>query len=240
MRLKLSILAGAMLTSIVSLSANAESDSMHESIAQEEESMAFVRIRIGNAKEVSLGRITDLSVDLRNGRIVEMFVASDRLNKADPATGAGPARPWMREHPLEVHQFVVRDEASKSASPIDFLKMLYANRDDRVTMVNRVFGQEPYFLEQRAPPSTTANRRKMLFDSVARSSMALRAMVGNLQGQQAGEVYVMTFDIPNHRIRSFAVFESGDFENKNAESAMTVHSDALRPAIILGESKQPN
>jgi sporulation protein YlmC with PRC-barrel domain len=236
MNLQFSILASAVIASTVSLSTWAQPEPTHVRFSIENEVHEFDRIRIKNVQEESLGRVMDLSIDLINGRIVEMLVASDSSLDVGPRIVAVPPRAQISDPLGEVYRLTVSIDVIKFAPAIDLSKWSDAGWCDRVPAAYRTFGQEPYFLEGIDTAGTTANRRKLLFDCVERSSRIVRLLVGNLRNQQFGEVYAMTLDIPKGRIRSFVVLAPGNFETKSIIPAMALSSNDTRNALVLDET----
>jgi sporulation protein YlmC with PRC-barrel domain len=186
----------------------------------------FQRIWIKNIKEESRGRVTDLGLDLVDGRIVEMLVDPEGSLVAGPRISAAPQRALVSDPPNEALRHDASTCVIKSARAIDLSKWLDSGRSHGVAAANRIFEQEPYFLEEGEMAGKSANRRKLLFDSVERSRGILRLLVGNLRNQQSGELYAMTLDIPNGRIRSFVVLAPGYFEPERVVTAMASHSNA--------------
>ena len=220
----------------MSLSAWAQSESTHVRAGMETEVHEFDRIRIKNVQEESLGRIIDLDIDLINGRVVEMLMASDRPLDLDPAIALMSPHPLISDPPNDVCRLNVSVDVIKSAPVNDISKCFDSGRSDRLAVAYRILGQEPSFLEDTGSASRTVNRRKLLFESVARSSRIVRLLVWNLRNQQFGEVYAMTLDIPNARIRSFAILAPGNFDTRSVIPTMGLSFNATRRALVLDDS----
>lgn len=136
-----------------------------------------------------------------------------------------------------VYRVNVTTETFKTAPAIDLAKWEDAGRSLRVAAAYRLFGQEPYFLEEGATASKTAARPKVALGYVERANKLLNLPVGNLQGQPFGKVWTLTLDIPNGRILSVIVLAPGNFKTKSIVPAMALSFNGARDALLLDDTK---
>jgi hypothetical protein len=237
MKLKITHLAGAILAVGFPLSIWAQPEPSHERFGAEKPVNEFNRVRIKNFQDEDLGRIIDLGIDLVNGRIVEVLVVSDSSLGVDGKIVAVPPHALVRDPSNEVYWLNVSTEVFKSAPAIDLSKWLDSGRSDRVAAAYRIFGQEPYFLEEGKTASPTASRPKVALGYVERSSKILDLPVSNLQNQKFGNVWSMNLDIPRGRILDIIVLAPGNFKTKSVIPAMALSFNSTRDGLLLDDSK---
>lgn len=230
MKFKLHLLVAAILAGSVSLAPAAPAPHI------EKEIFAFDRIEIRNFEDEVLGRITDLGIDLINGRIVEVLVVSD--NSLDMGNKI-VALPPLALYPDQFHQIYrinVSTEVFKRAAAIDLSQWTDAGRSDRVAAAYRLFGREPYFLVEGETPDRTA-RPKVALGYVERSSKIMNMPVGNFENESFGHVWSLSLDIAKGRIRHVVVLAPGNFKTKTIIPAMALSFNPARDALLLDATK---
>ena len=237
MKFPFAILAGAAIAVGLSLSTSAQTEPTHERFGNDKIIHEFDRIHIQNFQDESLGRIMDLGIDLINGRIVEVLVTCDSSLGVGDKVVAVPPRALYSDPVNDVYRLNVSTDVFKSAAAIDLSKWLDSGRSDRVAAAYRLFGQEPYFLEEGATASKTDKRPKVALGYVERSSKILNLPVGNLQNQPFGEVSSLTLNILKGRIRSVIVLAPGNFKTRSVIPAMALSFNANRDALLLDDTK---
>jgi sporulation protein YlmC with PRC-barrel domain len=235
MKLQSAIIAGAVIAA--SLPAWAQPEPTHERFAAEKQVQEINRIEIKNFQDESLGRIKDLGIDLVNGRIVEVLIVSDGSLDVDNKIVAVPPLALFSDPLNEVYRLNVSTDVFKSAPAIDLSKWLDYGRSDRIAAAYRLFGQEPYFLEEGDTASKTASRPKVSLGYVERSSDMLKLPVGNLQNQPLGEVFALTLNVPKGRIRSVVILAPGNFKTRSIVPAMALSFNAARDGLLLDDTK---
>lgn len=254
MKLKYNLLVGAVIASAISLSTWAQPEPAAKPdptvklepvivtagtvpLGPEISVDEYINIEVKNFQDESLGRIKDLGIDLINGRIVEVLVVSDKSLEVGNNVVAVPPLALHPDYLNETYRLNVSTDVFKTAPAIDLTKWVDAGRSDRVAAVYRLFGQEPYFLEEGVAASKTASRPKVALGYVERSSKILDLPVGNLQNDKLGKVWSMTMNIPTGRIRSVVVLAPGNLKTKSIVPAMALSFNANRDALLLDDSK---
>lgn len=238
MKLKLSLLAAAVIAGGVSLPTWAQPEPARvPNLGAEKQIYDFTRIQIKNFQDESLGRMKDLGVDLVNGRIVEVLVVSDSSLDVGNKIVAVPPLALHPDLLNEVYRLNVSTDVFKSAAAIDLSKWVDEGRSDRIAAAYRHFGQEPYFLEEGDTASQTARRPKVPLGYVERSSQMLELPVGNFQNQKFGKVWSLNLDIPTGRILNVVVLAPGNFKTKSIVPAMALSFNAERDALLLDQTK---
>lgn len=207
-------------------------------LSAEKHNADFTHILIKNFQDESLGRIHDLGIDLINGRIVEVLVECDSsVSGGGKKIVAVPPLALVPDQLNEVYRLNVSSEVFKTAPAIDLKQWDDAGRSDRVAAAYYLFGQEPYFLEEGAAPSKTAQRPKVSLGYVERTVKILDLPVGNLQDQKFGKVWSLTLDIPTGRILNVIVLAPGNFKTKSIIPAMALSFNAKRDGLLLDDTK---
>lgn len=263
MKLNLQLLAGAAFASAVSLSTWAQpdpsaapqtakeikaetkaakriaapGDPSPTPLGREKAFDEFNKIQVRNFQDEPLGRIKDLGIDLVNGRIVTvMMVADNSLNVGNKIVAAPPGA-FIPDVLNEVYRLNISADTFKSAPAIDLKKWEDSGRSQSIAATYALFGQEPYFLEEGATASTTADRPKVSLGYVERSSKILDLPVGNHQDQKFGKVWSMTLDIPKGRILSVIVLAPGNFKTKTVIPATALTFNSTRDGLLLDDTK---
>ncbi len=234
---KYKLLAGAVLAASLSLATGAQTNPSPAPLGAEKSFNEFVHIEIKNYQDESLGRIKDLGVDLSNGRIVEVLVVTDKSLDAGGKIVAVPPLALIPDPLNKVYRLNVSPEVFKTAAAIDLTTWEDAGRSDRVAAAYRLFGQDPYFLEEGDTASKTAARPKVPLGYVERCNKLLDLPVGNFQKEKFGKVWSLTLDIPRGRILNVIVLAPGNFKTKSIIPAMALSFNATRDALLLDDTK---
>ncbi len=237
MKLKTNLLAGAMIAAGFPLAIWAQPEPTHTNFGVEKRIYDFQNIEIKNLQDESLGRITDLGIDLVNGRIVEVLVASDSTLGQGGRIVAVPPLALIPDLLNQVYRLNVSAEVFKSAPAIDLSNWVDSGRSVRIAAAYRVFGQEPYFLEEGNTASTTASRPKVVIGYVERSSRILDMPVANLQHEKFGKVWSLNLDITKGRILSVVVLAPGNLKTRSVIPAMALSFNSSRDGLLLDDSK---
>lgn len=259
MKPKFHLLAGAVLAAGVSLSAFAQTEPAPAFQRQKGESGPaatsrrtdpsptpmgpeksfdeFAKIKIMNFQDEPLGRIKDLGIDLVNGRIVEVLIASDSSIDEKHKIVAVPPLALIPDFANKVYRLNVSVEDFKAAPGIDLKNWRDDGRSQRVAAAYYHFGQMPYFLEEGATASTTASRPKVALGYVERANQILDLPVGNLQGEKFGKVWSLTMDIPKGRILNVIVLAPGNFKTKSIVPPMALSFNSTRDELLLDQTK---
>ncbi len=239
MKLKLSLLACALLAAGFSVASRAAADKPRapEPVGAEKPIYEFTKIRIHNFQDEPLGRIKDLGIDLVNGRIVEVLIITDSALEGARKVIAVPPGALLPDLLNRVYRLNMSPEAFNAAPAVDVKNWTDYDRSERVAASYRLFGQEPYFLEVGAVASTTAERPKVSLGYVERSSKIMDLPVGNFQGEKFGNVWSMTLDIPKGRILSVIVLAPGNFKTKSVIPATALDFNPSRTGLLLDDTK---
>lgn len=109
-------------------------------------------------------------------------------------------------------------------------------RSDRVAAAYRLFGQEPYFLEEGDVAGKGEARPKVALGYVERTVKLLDLPVANRTGDKFGKVWSLTLNIPKGRILSVIVLAPGNFQTKSIVPAMALSFNAERDGLLLDDS----
>jgi len=247
MKLKLPLLAGLALAGHVSLALAASSALQPATqseaakavpLGAEKSLVEFTNIEVRNFQDEPLGRITDLGIDLINGRIVQALIITDSSLEGEKKVVAVPPMALVPDLLNRVYRLNMSSEAFNAAPAIDLENWNDAGRSRRVAASYRLFGHEPYFLEVGETASTTAQRPEVPLGYVERCNKIVDLPVQNLQGDKFGKVWSMTLDIPKGRILNVIILAPGNFKTKTIVPAMALSFNAERDGLLLDSTKQ--
>ena len=197
----------------------------------------YNKIVVQNLQGQTLGRIVDLGVDLLNGRIVEVFVASDSFLDVGGKIVAVPPLAFVPDPANEVYRLDVSTETFQSAAGIDLSRWVEAGHSAHVAAAYHHFGRETYFLEDGDTANPKDARPKVALGYVERSSKLLDLPVGNFHGEKFGKVWSLTLDIPKGRILNVIILSPGNLETKSIVPALSLAFNATRDALLLDDTK---
>jgi sporulation protein YlmC with PRC-barrel domain len=237
MKQKFHLLATAIIAISVSLSTWAQSEHSADTLGAEKKTPLAINVQLTNFQDEPLGRITDLGIDLVNGRITEVLVVSDSSLEVGNKIVAVPPSAMFPDLLNEVYRLNVSTDVFKSAPAIDLSKWQDVGRSDRVAAAYRHFGQEPYFLEEGDTASKTDSRPKVPFGYMERSSKIVDLPVGNFQDVKFGKVWSLTLDIPKGRILNVIVLAPGNLKTKSIVPAMALSFNSTRDGLLLDDTK---
>jgi sporulation protein YlmC with PRC-barrel domain len=240
MKLKMPFLAAAIFASGLAFPAQAAkpSDPSPTPMGAEKQIYDFTRIQVKNFDDEPLGRIKDLAIDLVNGRIVAALIVCDSsLGFDKPTIVAVPPLALIPDQFNQIYRLNVSPEVFKSAAPVDLKNWVDSGRSASLAAAYKLFGQDPYFLEDGAKAPKADARPKVALGYVERSSKVLDLPVGNFQGLKFGKVWSLTLDIPKGRILNVIVLAPGNFKTKSIIPAMALSFNTERDALLLDDTK---
>ena len=237
MKLKINLLAGASFAAIFPLAIWAQPEPTHTNFGVEKRVYDFQDIEVKNLQDESLGRITDLGIDLINGRIVEVLVVSDSSLGLGGKIVAVPPLALIPDVLNQTYRVNLSAEAFRSAPAIDLSKWVDSGRSERVAAAYRLFGEDPYFLEVGQTASQTASRPRVPLGYIERSSRILGMPVASLQNEPFGEVSSINLDITKGRILSVIVLAPGNLKTRSVIPAMALSFNTTRDGLLLDDSK---
>src|ERR1700722_34343 len=131
MKLKFNLIAIALLVG-ASLSTWAQPEPTHERFGTEKPIRDISRIQIKNFQDENIGRVEDLGIDLINGRIVEVLVASDSSLGVDKKIVAVPPLALFPDPIGGVYRLDMSADEFKEAPAIDLSRWSDAGTSVRI------------------------------------------------------------------------------------------------------------
>lgn len=241
MKAKFNLIAGTLLAVCISLPILAQSDPERGRVGpvgKEKAINSYIQIEIRNFQDDVLGRIDDLSLDLINGRIVGVLVASDKSLEVGEKIVSVPPLALYSDVVNKVYRLNVSTEDFKAAPAVDMANWVASGHSKRVATYYNYFGQEPYFLEEGEKVSVNDSRPKVPLGYIERVNAILDLPVGNYQGVKFGKVWSLTLDIPNGRILNVIILAPGNFMTKSIVPAMALDFNATRDGLLIDDTKK--
>jgi sporulation protein YlmC with PRC-barrel domain len=251
MKQQLSILAGGLLAFCLPLQTQAQntpspippaSISAEGNFGPKTKWSDLTEIKVTNTQGEVLGRIQDLTLDLSNGRIVEVLVVSGQVLRMGGKTVAVPPTALMPDSQKKVYVLDVSAAAWKDAPAFDLSKWAASTQTDQIAAVYHYFGQEPTFLlTGEAPGRTLASDRPVTsLGIVERMSKLINMPVDNMQGKNLGKLQSLVVDVPHGNILN-AYINASNFgtplEFSTVISPTMLSFNAKRDELLLDVSK---
>lgn len=238
MKLKFPFFLATALAGCCSLPLAAQTEHSEARLGAEKPINEIFNIEVRNHQNEVLGQMTEFGIDLINGRIVEVLVAADSSLGEPGKIVAVPPLALAPDPDGRIYRVNISTEAFKTAEAIDLSKWTDAGRSDRVAAAYRLFGQEPYFLQENDVAAKSDKRPKVMLGYVERSSKILDLTVANLQNHEFGKVWSLNFSLSTGRILNVVILAPGNLQTKSIVPAMALAFNAKRDALILDETEE--
>lgn len=236
MKLNSPLIPAAFVACSLALAGWAQSDPTPTPLGAEKAPLSFVQIEIKNLQDETLGRITDLGIDLINGRVVEVLVETDSSLDVAKKIVAVPPGALTRDPDGKIYRLDASREKFMTAAAIDLANWDDFGRSDRVAATYRLFGQAPYFRVDGLTADTPETRAKVSLGHVARCSKLIEMPVGNFQGEPFGAVWTLTLDILKGHVLSVIILAPGNFKTKSVVPARALEFNPARDALLLDDT----
>jgi sporulation protein YlmC with PRC-barrel domain len=205
MKQELSILTGGLIAFCLPfLSQAAETPQQMAAqgdFGQKVKMSSLTEIKITNLQNEPLGRIEDLTLDLSNGRVVEVLVVSDQTLRLGGRTVAVPPGALIADDKNKVYQINMSKAAFAAAPKFDLTKWADSTQPEQVAAAYLYFGQQPYFSVPGMPDKTISPSAPLVGLGVVERMSKLNNMpVENLKGDHLGNLETLVMDVPNGRI----------------------------------------
>lgn len=250
---------GIAALSVLAMNALAAEPPTHENYREMQQKISFIDMKVHDNQGQYIGKVTDLALDLENGRIVEVLVSSggflgmfQRTVAVPPGAlrfevlgGALEPRGFLQEMPFnfEARDGVLRlnrDMKQFKAAPV-FTVSKWAEhcQSQHVMELYRYYGQEPYFAAD-GQSSPTGNTATEPLGYVQRSSKLVGLPVKNLQEQPLGSVFTFLFSSLGGRavISHVIVMTTGYTYSWSVIPSRALRFNAARDALYLDVSTQ--
>ncbi|MCX6937298.1 MAG: PRC-barrel domain-containing protein [Verrucomicrobia bacterium] len=197
----------------------------------------LAHIQVENLQGQTLGRISELGVDLVNGRIVEVLVVSGDFLDIGGKITAVPATALIPDPDRKIYRLDISRADFKAAPAIKLSEWDDANRSDRVAAAYRRFGQTPYFLEAGQTANPAALPPKVTLGRIERSSSLVGLPVNTPQNTRLGKVSSLTLNLETGRIVNVIILAPGNFQTRSVVPAMALAFSPDRRSLVLDDTK---
>ena len=197
----------------LTLNALAAEPPTHDNFRDMQQKVSFMGLEVRDSQDQNVGKVTELALDLENGRVVEVIVSSGGFLGFGQRTVAVPpgalrfgAKVGVPLHmgllPYSAFNFwekvgVLRLNMDKQKFKIapDFAMSKWAEhcQSRRVAEVYRYYGQEPYFAAD-GQGSKTGNTTVEPLGYIQSRSKLLGLPVKNLQNEPLGSVFTFLYN----------------------------------------------
>lgn len=220
------------------LSAPAAAPPTHIAFRAVQSSYSVIGKKVVNSQDQTLGTVTDLAIDLENGRLVEVIVSSPSgFLGLGQRTVAVPPGALMFDLISGVIRLDMDKALFKVAPELDLANWAEHTQSRQVAEVYRYYGQSPYFAaDGQASPSGNTSFEPL--GHVHRNSKLLGLVVKNLQDEELGRVNIVQFDLATGLVSHVIVLAPGFAKEKSVIQARALKFNAARDGLLLDVSKQ--
>ena len=200
----------------------------------EEQFTEFKGAEVRNLQNEKFGRVSDVTVDLQNGRLVEVIVSSGGF------LGIGTRRISVapRALTLDAAKRVLRLDVSKAkfdASPrFRSSDMNGPSALESLEALNRYYGLKPWFFEEGQAVKKNAEILKL--GHVERTTHIIGLPVVDTDGRIIGRVSVVKMDLPKGQIPHVVVLTNDADSPRSVIQSRALRFNPSKNALILDNS----
>ncbi|MEI7729975.1 MAG: PRC-barrel domain-containing protein [Verrucomicrobiota bacterium] len=219
------------------MAAPAAEPATHDDFRAIQQSVELIGLEVKDSQNQPLGKIKDLALDLENGRIVEVIVASGGFLGWGQRIVAVPPGAFEFDVAGETVSLNVSKAKFQAATAFSLSKWEEHCQSPRVAAAYRYFGQEPYFAAD-GKNSQTGNTATEPLGYFQRSSELIGLPVNNASDKRLGTVNAFMFDLRQGYVIHTVVQASGVFPTKSIIQTRALRFNATHDALCLDISTQ--
>jgi len=190
-----------------------------------------------DSENQKVGIVQDLALDVENGRVVEVIVASGGFLGLGQRTVAVPPGALTLDPGGRIYHLNVDKEKFKAAPAFAMSKWAEHCQSQRVAEAYRYFGQVPYFAAD-GQESKSGNTATEPLGFVQRCTKLLDLPVQNLQNERLGTVDAFQFDMARGYVVHVIVLAPRLSLARNIIPARALRFNAAHNALCLDVSTQ--
>jgi sporulation protein YlmC with PRC-barrel domain len=210
-----------------------------ERLGRLEKASKIIGTEIVDSSGQKLGKVEDLAIDLRNGRIVEVIIATGGILSIDEHYSAVPPE-LLAVDPAEKTLKLNGDKERFQRAPAFKISAWESDvQEDNVRVVYQYYNARPYFagIETSHVKAGTTNE----LGAVERASKIMGSVVRNQQNEKLGTVDNLLINLPAGRL-SEVVVASGGFlgigDELSAVPPQAFHRGVERDLLLLDKTKE--
>jgi len=203
----------------------------------------ITEVQLTNLQGEYLGRVQDVTLDLVNGRIVEILVVSDQFLRFGGKTVAVPPGALIPDPANKTYHINMSAELFKAAPLFDLDKWTESTEPGKVAAAYKYFGQVPNFLVPGEAPGRltgTTGRPVTALGIVERMEKLINMNVDDMHNMRLGTLTTFVLDIPKGRILNayITVRNGGDaLIASTVVSPTMLDFNAKRDGLLLDVTK---
>ncbi|MCX6904810.1 MAG: PRC-barrel domain-containing protein [Verrucomicrobia bacterium] len=221
----------------LALRAPAAEPPSHPNYGQVQHETLIIGLPATDSENQKLGIVQDLALDVENGRVVEVIVASGGFLGLGQRTVAVPPGALTLDSEGRILHLNVDKEKFKAAPEFAMSKWAEHCQSPRVAETYRYFGQVPYFAAE-GQESKSGNTATEPLGFVQRYTKLLELPVQNLQNERLGTVNAFQFDLTRGYIIHVIVLAPRLSLARNIIPARALRFNAAHDALCLDVSTQ--
>ena len=210
----------------------------HTNFRKSEGSFSIIGMTVMNYQDQRLGTVRDLGIDLENGRLVEVVVASPiGLFGLVQRTAAVPPGALAHDPASGLIRVNMDKETFNLAPSFKMSKWAEHTESRHVAEIYRYYGEEPNFAAD-GKSSKSGNTATEPLGYIQRSSKLIGLPIKNLQNEPLGVVDTFLFDLASSRVSHVIVVNPGFAHAKSVIQATALKFSVARDALQMDVSKE--
>jgi hypothetical protein len=195
-------------------------------------SISLIGMKILDADDRPLGTVKDLAIDLENGRLVEVIIASGGFLGLGQRTVAVPPGALLYD-PADGQFHLSVDRVQYAAAPsFDMSNWQDHCQSSKVAESYRYFGMTPYFAAD-GQDSKTGNTATEPLGFVQRSSKLVNLPVRNIHDELLGYVNTLLYNLTSGRVSHVIVLAPGFLKAKRVIPSRALRFNAAHDGLTL-------
>lgn len=231
-------LGGALLLGVAAWTAPAAEPAAPAGYRAAQSSYSIIGMDVENVSGQVLGRVHDLTIDLENGRLVDVLVVS-------PSGFLGLGQRFVAVPPGALShevaggniQLDMSREKFKAAPAMRPSRWNGDHQSIRLMETYRYFGAQPYFAADGQGSATGSTDTEPL-GHLKPSSALLGLPIQNLSGESFGTVNAVIFDLWTAYVYHVVVLPPGHAQEKKVIQSRALRYNAARDGLLLDVSAQ--
>ena len=233
--MKTTILLTTINTALLCFSLQASEPPHDLNYRAEEQFTEFKGAEVRNLQDEKFGRVSDVTVDLQNARLVEVVVSSGGgfLGIGARKTSVAP-----RALTLDAANRVLRLDVSRAkfaAAPrFHSSNMNGTSALESLETLNRYYGLKPWFFEQGQ--ATKTNAEILVLGHVEKTTHIIGMPLIDTKGKMIGRVGVVKMDLPKGQITHLVVVTGATESPRSVIQPRALRFNPSNNALILDNS----
>ncbi|MEI6279271.1 MAG: PRC-barrel domain-containing protein [Verrucomicrobiae bacterium] len=194
--------------------------------------LEFIGAQVRNPQDEKLGKVEAITVDLHNGRLVEVIVRTGGgFLGLGSKTTAVPSRALTPDYNNRVLRLDVSKAKFQAAPKFDMSDLQASSKPERVAKAIRYFGWEPWFYLPGQVVRKDAEILEMGY--VQRTNRIIGLQIMSENGEYVGRVGSLLMDLRKGRVTHVVVVTNASASPRSVIQARALRFNAAKDGLVL-------